>query len=116
MGVELIGHSLRIAGIIQQQITDEVGSAVTSFLDISDGQVQVIPQLRVRREVLIHAGHGDFTWNLHILGIRLQQLANRPFSREQVFRQRPGNNHGIGSFQRMGIALYHLDANRPLSS
>ena len=43
MGVELIGHSLRIAGIIQQQIADKVGPTVLPFLDIAYGQVQVIP-------------------------------------------------------------------------
>ena len=57
MSIEFIGHRLRVAGIVKQQIADKVGPTVLPFLDIADGQVQVIPQLRVRREVLIHAGH-----------------------------------------------------------
>ena len=110
MRVELIGHCLRIVGIVQQQIADEVSSAVRTFLNIPDRHKQIIPELRIRREILIHAGHGDLARNFHIFGIRLQQFANRPLSREQVLRQRPGNNHGIGALQRMRIALDHLDA------
>ena len=110
MGVELIGDSLRVAGIVKQQIADEVGSSVTPFLDITNGHIQVIPELRICRKVLIHAGHGDFAGNLHIFGVCFQQFANRPLPREQVLRQRPGNNHGIGTFQRVGIALDHLDS------
>ena len=71
MGVELIGDSLRVAGIVKQQIADKVGPTVLPFLDIAYGQVQVIPELRIRRKIFIHARHRDFTWNLHILGIRL---------------------------------------------
>ena len=39
MGVELIGDSLRVAGIVKQQIADKVGSTVLPFLDIAYGQV-----------------------------------------------------------------------------
>ena len=42
MGVELIGDSLRVAGIVKQQIADKVGPTVLPFLDIAYGQVQVI--------------------------------------------------------------------------
>ena len=43
MGVELIGDSLRVAGIVKQQIADKVGPTVLPFLDIAYGQVQIIP-------------------------------------------------------------------------
>ena len=110
MAVEFICNSLCVARFVKQQIADEIGAAVGTLLDISNCQIQVVPQLSIGREILINTSHGDFTRQFHILGIRLQQLAKRRLPREQVLSQRPGNNHRIGPFQCVRISLNHLDA------
>ena len=112
MSIEFVGHRLCIALVIQQQVADEVGSAIEAFLDVSDGQVQIISQLRVRREVFIHAGHRYLPASFiqKELIVCLQQFTDSRLAGKQDFRQRPGNNHGIRPLKCMGITLDHLDA------
>ena len=85
MAVELIGHRLRAAYIIQQQITNEIGPAVCPFLKVSDGHIQVVPKLRIGREIFIDSGYSRFAicFTQKKFRVSLQQFAKGRLSWEQ---------------------------------
>ena len=107
MSVELIGHRLRIVGVVKQQIANEVGPAVRPPLQVSHRKKQVVPELGIRRKVLINTGYRRLCGDFPILDIRLQQFAECGFSVEQGLCQRPGDDHGVRAFQGMAVSLCH---------
>ena len=110
--VEIILHSLAVGRIVEQYITDEVGSSILTFLHVQCRNKEGIVELRVAWEVAIDARHRGIAVGFLQSNIRLcmNHLSQCALAWIENIGKRLRDDDRAWLIERIDVAFDHLNA------